>query len=195
MTEPINRLFFALWPNDAVRAASADAARQLRVRMQPGGYQSKPERYHLTLLFLGDHVTADREAAARQTASRVRSPPFSLRLDHAGSFRNPKIPWWLGSREPPAALQRLHDRLRDAMLQARVPVERMKFSPHLTIHRDAGAALPPTLIQAIDWQVQDFVLVRSRIDQSPVQYDILGRWPLDPDAPEDVAEPGQLSLL
>ena len=193
--EPANRLFFALWPDEATRDACAEAARQLRLRMQPRGAASVVARYHLTLLFLGDHVPEVAEAAARQAASRVRARPFTLRLDHAGSFRNREVPWWLGSREPPPALNVLYERLRETMLRARVPVQPMRFSPHLTIHRDAGLPLPPTLITPVDWPVSDFVLIRSRLGRGPVVYEELGRWPLDPAAPEPMPEPGQLDLL
>lgn len=190
----INRLFFALWPTDAVRSACADAARGLRMRMQPTGYLSKPDRYHITLLFLGDTVPAAKEAAARQAASLVRSPPFTLRLDHAGSFRNRQIPWWLGARELPAELERLYERLRDAMLRADVTPDRMKFVPHLTVVRDAGKPLPATPITPIEWKVEEFVLVRSRLDRNPVEYELIGRWPLTGVPDNSGPEPDQLAL-
>ncbi|SFF39291.1 2'-5' RNA ligase [Fontimonas thermophila] len=190
----INRLFFALWPSAAVRQACAEAARGLRMRMQPTGYLSPPDRYHITLLFLGDFVPADKEAAARQAASLVRSPPFALRLDQAGSFRNRAIPWWLGMRELPPQLERLHERLRDAMLRVGVTPDRMRFVPHLTVVRDAGKPLPPTPVTPIDWAVDEFVLVRSRLDRNPVEYELLGRWPLTGAPDEGAAAPDQLAL-
>lgn len=177
MLEP-NRLFFALWPDDATRSATHDAAKQLKVKMQPGGYLSNADRYHITLLFLGDFVAHEQEQLALQAASRVRSAPFVLRLDRAGSFKNAKIPWWLGPAEPPPELAQLYQALHAQLLEAKVLPERMKFVPHLTILRDAGQALPKTVIQPIDWRVQEFVLVRSRLDLKPMQYEILERWPL-----------------
>lgn len=193
--EPTNRLFFALWPDEFTRKACAEAARQLRLRMQPRGAPSTAARYHLTLLFLGDYVPEMVSAAARQAASLVRVRPFTLRLDHAGSFSNPQITWWLAPREPPPALRQLHDRLREAMLRAKVSVQPMRFSPHLTVHRNAGIPLPPTLIASIDWPVQEFVLVRSHPGPGPVRYEILETWPLDPQALDVVSGSGQLSLL
>lgn len=177
MLEP-NRLFFALWPTDAVRVAAHTVAKQLKVKNQPSGYLSALERHHITLLFLGDFVSAENEAAALKAAATVRSAPFTLRLDQAGSFRNAKIPWWLGPREMPEGLTQLHQCLHDALMAARVVPERMKFVPHLTILRDAGKALPVTPVPPLDWEVQEFVLVRSRLDLKPVQYELLGRWPL-----------------
>lgn len=148
------------------------------MRMQPGGYLSKPERYHLTLLFLGDAVPAREEAAAIDAAGRVRAAPFALQLDHAGSFRNRHIPWWLGTREPPPQLNQLYEKLREAMRRADVTIDRMRFAPHLTILRDAHLPLPQTPVAPIDWAVDGFVLVRSRLDLNPVEYEVIGRWPL-----------------
>ncbi|MEQ1440174.1 RNA 2',3'-cyclic phosphodiesterase [Fontimonas sp. SYSU GA230001] len=192
-----NRLFFALWPDDAVRAAIAEAARKLRMRMQPGGYLARPERYHLTLLFLGDAVPARDEAAAIAAAAQVRVAPFTLQLDHAGSFRNRHIPWWLGSHAPPAQLHELHDRLREVLRQADVSIDRMRFVPHLTILREARQPLPPTAIAPVEWPVTEFVLVRSRLDLNPVEYEVIGRWPLRPgDGAPPLADEstGQLAL-
>ncbi len=174
-----NRLFFALWPGDIVREASHQAARDLKLRMQPSGNLSSPARYHITLLFLGDQVPADKEAAALQAATTVRAAPFELRLDHAGSFRNPRqVPWWLGAREMPSGLQVLYERLREALGRAGVPPERMRFVPHLTILRDQKMILPTTAIKPIAWSVDEFVLIRSHVERQPAEYELLGRWPL-----------------
>ena len=179
MSTESNRLFFALWPGEAVREASHQAAKDLKLRMQPSGYLSSPARYHITLLFLGDQVPADKEAAALQAASGVRAAPFDLRLDHAGSFRNPRqVPWWLGAHEAPPGLQALYERLREAMARAGVTPERMRFAPHLTILRDPKMILPTTAIKPISWSVEEFVLIRSHVERQPVQYELLGRWPL-----------------
>ncbi len=178
----LNRLFFALWPDPAVRNACATASRELRVRPQPAGRASAAERYHLTLLFLGDRVSPAHEAAALQAASEVQAPLFLLRLDRAGSFRSGRaLPWWLGPSQTSASLDWLHERLREALQRAGVPVERMRFTPHLSILR-ADHALPPTPIAPIDWPVAEFVLIRSRLDLQPLRYELLGRWPLQADA-------------
>lgn len=191
----LNRLFFALWPDEAVRHACEAAARELRVKMQPAGYLSNPERYHMTLLFLGDTVSEEAEQAACQAAGRLKAPPFTLTLDIASSFRNKQVPWWLGPRETPAALTRFYERLNETMLAARVLPERMKFAPHLTILRDAQQPLPVTAIKPVAWPVQDFVLLRSRLDLKPVRYEIVGRWALDgaAEAPPPPSKP-QLDL-
>ncbi|MFT4047117.1 MAG: RNA 2',3'-cyclic phosphodiesterase [Solimonas sp.] len=192
-----NRLFFALWPGEAVRAACHAAARQLNLRLPSGGYLGAPERYHITLLFLGDHVPKPQEAAALRAAALVRAAPFTLTLDYASSFRNREIPWWLGARAEPQALSDFYGRLRDAVVQAGVSLERMRFVPHLTIVRNAKIALPPTPVEPIRWDVAEFALIRSRLDHKPVSYEVLGRWPLldGPEEPPAPASPSQLALF
>ena len=174
----LNRLFFALWPDDGVRNACAEATREVKLRAQPGGHLSAAERYHMTLLFLGDFVTAEQEALALKSAAQVKAEPFTLLLDYAGSFKNKQIPYWLGARNPPSALNGFYQALRETVTRAGVSLERMRFVPHLTILRDAQRPLADTPVKPISWEVKDFVLVRSNLNQRPISYDILGRWPL-----------------
>lgn len=179
MTSDYNRLFFALWPTDEVRAGSGQAARELKIRMQPSGRLIPADRHHVTVLYLGDRVTAEQEAAALRAAAEVQSAPFELKLDHAGSFRNPHgIPWWLGAREQPPELKALYETLRDAMSASGVTAERKRLTPHLTILYDPKLTLPVTTIKPIAWPVTEFVLIRSHIERKPTEYELLGRWPL-----------------
>lgn len=188
----LNRLFFAIWPDEAVRRACTETARELRLKMQPAGYLTNPERYHITLLFLGDTVPPEQERAAIEAAGRVRLAPFRFHLDVASSFRGKQGLWWLGTRENPPELTRLYEQLHEALMSIRVVPERMRFVPHLAVLREARKPLPPTAIGAIDWPVTHFVLVRSRLDLQPPHYEILERWPL---ASEPAGSPaGQLDL-
>jgi 2'-5' RNA ligase len=174
-----NRLFFALWPDDATRTALADAARNLHARLQPGGRLEKPERLHATLLFLGDAVPSQEEAAAMQAASLLRADPFTMTLDRAGTFsRNSKL-WWLGSSQPSREALALHDALRARLRTAGVSYDLKSFTPHVTFLRDAGKSLAPTPVEPIRWQADDFVLVRSQLHPQPAEYQVIGRWKLD----------------
>src|SRR3546814_14939731 len=67
--------------SDLVRRACHDAARELKVKLQPAGYASVPDRYHITMLFLGDQVSSAHEASALQAARLVRMAPFTLSSD------------------------------------------------------------------------------------------------------------------
>jgi RNA 2',3'-cyclic 3'-phosphodiesterase len=176
MPEP-NRLFFALAPPPEVRSRAAAVAKALRSEHRLGGRLRKPERYHMTLYFLGDHISAATEAAALQAAESVAAPAFHLRLDQAGSFRNREIPVWLGAGEMPAELAHLEQALRQALAQ--LAQERQpRFVPHLTVLREAERPLRVTAIEPIDWPVTDFVLIRSILHRQPAEYITMARFPL-----------------
>ena len=49
-----HRLFFALWPDPALRKRIATTVAGLERDNAPGGRRLNPDRYHLTLQFLGD---------------------------------------------------------------------------------------------------------------------------------------------
>ncbi len=184
MSAESNRLFFALWPTEAVRAQTQRAAADLKIRMQPTGRPVPIERYHVTLLFLGDQVAPEQQAAALRAADQLRAAPFKWTLEQANSFQTPNgYPWWLGPRETPPALRALYDTLRKAVAQSGVEIPRSRLTPHLTIRYEPRLALPPTAIQPIAWNVDEFVLIRSPLDGRSAEYELLGRWPLNA-APE-----------
>jgi RNA 2',3'-cyclic 3'-phosphodiesterase len=176
MPEP-NRLFFALWPHEALRARIAEQADALFQRRGLRGHPSRPARYHITLYFLGDAVPAAVEASARKAAARIEAPPFVLQLDQAGSFNNPQVPVWFGPSEIPAELAHLDQTLRRALKGLPVgPTPR--FKPHLTVMRDASPRLRPEPLQPIAWQVEEFVLIRSHLDKGRFRYEVLECYPL-----------------
>ncbi len=174
----LNRLFFALWPDDATRLRAHQAAGELQQRHRPGGYLIRPQRYHITLIFLGADVPAPDEEAALAAAATVRGEPFTLTLDRAGGFRNRKVPCWLGPERPPAALEQLYRKLCAALDAAGVTPERASFVPHLTVIRDARRTLPSTTIEPISWAIEEFVLIRSALQRQPPEYEVVARFPL-----------------
>lgn len=173
----MNRLFFALMPSEDVRHACRAAARDLMIRTQCDGKPVPPDNYHATIVFLGSSVTKEQEAGARQAASLMRGAPFSLTLDVAGSFPRANV-WWLGTRSAPEQLLAFRQELYQRISSLGLPLERSKFTPHVTVAR-SDKKLPPTMIKPIEWAVSDFVLMRSRLDKAPVTYDVIERWRLD----------------
>ena len=187
-----NRLFFALSPVEAVRNRVAATADFLCTQHTRGGRRIKPDRYHITLFFLGNHVPGPVEAAALKAAARIEAPPFTLRLDQAGSFRNKLVPVWLGPSELPAELVFLEQLMRKTfagLTQEQQP----RFVPHLTILREAEKPLRKEPIEPIDWPVREFVLIRSILHKPPRHYERLRSYPLrgGPLPPE----PKQFQLL
>lgn len=175
----VHRLFFALWPDDAVRAQMAEAARRLRARYAPRGRWLGGHRYHLTLQFLGDfdRLREDLVDDACRAAASVRSAAFDLPMDRAGSFRGSRV-WWLGCEHTPDGLRGLWSALGLALAKGHVSTRASHtLTPHVTLLRDAVETLSDTPIEPIVWPVREFVLIHSQLG-SRNAYDVLQRWPL-----------------
>jgi len=184
MTE-VDRLFFALWPDEAMRAQLGSAATHLRQKLRPEGRWVGTHRYHLTLHFLGDYPGLPEALTQRamEAAAAVRSPRFDLPIEQAGSFRNRSIPWWLGPSQSSAPLKQLWRALRDALQAHSVPYDtKLRLSPHVTVLRDATQVLAPTPVPLVTWPVESFALIHSHLGVDS-RYHILGTWPLSADVP------------
>jgi 2'-5' RNA ligase len=145
---------------------------------EPGGRPLKPDRYHVTLQFLGDFQPLPPQLRddALAAAATVQAHAFDLPLDGVGSFRGSNV-WWLGSETTPEGLRTLWDALGLALAKRRVPVKASGgFVPHLTVQRDVRRHVASTpLATPLPWRVREFVLIDSRQGRP---YDVLGRWPL-----------------
>ncbi len=179
MTE-IDRLFFALWPDEAVRAQLSAAATHLRQKLRPVGRWVGAHRYHLILHFLGDYDVLPVALAQRamEAAATVRTSRFDLALEEAASFRNRTIPWWLGPSQPSAPLRQLWRDLRDALVAHSVPYDtKLRLAPHVTVLRDATQFLAVTPVPPVKWPIDSFALIHSHLGVDS-QYRVLGTWPL-----------------
>lgn len=173
------RLFFALWPDDAVCDALAAAARPLLDACR--GRQIPKRNYHLTLAFLGgvadERLDAICAAAATVRASASASA-FDLELDVHGHWRGPRVAW-LGCSNPPVAAQTLADTLWTALAPIGFAPDPRPFRPHLTVLRGCRACEWPGPVSPVSWPVRDFALVRSETLPEGPRYSVLARWPLD----------------
>ena len=92
-------MFFALWPDDATRAAIVRATRE-PVRLSRRPARAK-DRLHVTVAFLGALTEAGLEIARGVPPIEVGA--FDLALDRLGAFANGGV-LWLGPRTVPPAL-------------------------------------------------------------------------------------------
>lgn len=191
MVQP-NRLFIALLPDPETRAAIFKAGRDLSIMLQPGGRPVREENLHLTLMFLGDTVSMDEQQAAIAAAERVALGPIALTLDHGATFAGNTSTWWLGSRSVSEPLLELRRQLHAAIVERKVPYDRQRFSPHVTIVRQAQSRLPSTNIKPIRWRCEAFSLMRSPLDEPGGIYETLATWPLEA---RTLMEAGQIPLL
>lgn len=168
------RLFFALWPDAAVRAALVEAARHVPVQ----GRAVDPADFHITLAFLGA-TDAARERCCREAADRLRAVPFTLTLDRAGHWPRPQVLWLAPAVHPPA-LHALATDLATALRGCGFQPEARPFQPHLTLARKVRRAVLPEAVRPVLWPVGDFVLVESGGGADGVRYAVRARWPLGP---------------
>ena len=97
------RLFFALWPDPAVREQLAKQQQHISGRRVPA------DNLHLTLAFLGVQprsLLPSLEAALDTLAL----PALQLTIDRLGYFSKPRIAW-AGPSTPPAALMSMQQGL------------------------------------------------------------------------------------
>ncbi|MDB5987493.1 MAG: 2-5 ligase [Nevskia sp.] len=166
------RFFFALWPGELVRTQLNAAA----ATIPPGSARAlrvKPERYHLTLAFLGA-LQPQQVEAAQKAGSAVAAAAFRLQLDTVGYFSGPRLAW-IGPQAAPSELLRLKAELDRELLHLGLPVERNQFQPHVSCLRGLDDA-PDAPSVSISWPIDEFVLMRSAIKDGVTIYKRIGRW-------------------
>ncbi len=128
------RLFFAVWPPEAVRTRLWRALAPLR-EAAPNVRWVPPERYHITLRFLGDVASPEVTRLTAAAEALASEPVFAARLTGAGTFPRRGVPrvYWVGVRAD--SLRLLRHRLDEALLTNGVRRSDDRFSPHLTIGR------------------------------------------------------------
>jgi len=168
------RVFFALWPDPATRNRIAQHGLELAVRAD--GRATAATALHMTLVFVGA-VPIDSLASISEAADSVRVPNFVLSLDRLGTWRGNGIGWLAPSHVPDAALQ-LSENLRIALRERGIAFDAKNFKAHVTIVRKLARPAAMELVAAIEWNVQEFVLMRSRLAAEGARYERVGQWTL-----------------
>ncbi len=172
--EATQRLFFALWPNEEVRAALDEASQSLlgkRVKRIPA------PNLHITLAFAGS-VTASVRHCLEEAAGNLTLAPFDLILDHTGYWRRPRIAW-MGPTHVPPALWSLIGGLRTVFEACGLQVETRPYQPHVTLARKISRLANDTPIAPVPWSIRSFSLVESVNTPSGVSYQRLVTWTLE----------------
>ncbi len=169
------RLFFALWPEPHIRSQLAQAAALIPPGDAPNAWRVKPERYHLTLEFLGE-LDALRIEAALRAGDAVQASGFTLRLDTVGHFSGANVAW-IGPAQCPAPLAALKAALDRELLHHALPVATVAYVPHVTSLRGVREA-PDAPAPEIHWAIREFVLIRNSSASGRSRYTVLRRWAL-----------------
>lgn len=171
------RLFFALWPPEAVREQLA-----AEVQSHAALGRAIPARnLHVTAVFLGA-VPEDRVALVRETARSAQKLTFDgkfmLHLGRVEFWRRSHLVCLVAEQTPPqllALVASLQAGLRERGFGLR---EHEEFRPHVTLVRDVTRGPAGDAIATVQWPVESFALVESQVGQRGSQYTVLEDWRL-----------------
>ncbi|MBS0376230.1 MAG: RNA 2',3'-cyclic phosphodiesterase [Proteobacteria bacterium] len=180
MSDPraTRRVFFALWPGEALRIAAGDAF--AAAIAAAGGRAVPPENLHVTLEFLGA-VPVARLGELEAIGAAVRLPAAELVLDRlAGWSRGEALVALAG--DVPVALAALQSDLRNALRERGFRVDSRAFRPHLTLARKLRAPFTAAACTPLRWPCATLALVASEPHPGGSRYQPLGLWPPAHDA-------------
>ena len=169
----MKRLFFALWPDNRVRARLVQQARRLSIN---SGQPVPPENFHITLVFLGN-VEEQAIPTLAGAAEGLRIPDFPLQLDHCGWWKRMKCAW-LAPASTPEPLLELVKQLNRLSRMTGLSIEERDYRPHVTLARKLTRPLMARTFEPIYWDVREFYLVESVTYETGARYRPLQRWPL-----------------
>ena len=167
------RLFFALWPTDAVRA-------QLDAQVQAHAELGRPiaaRNLHITTVFLGA-VPAGRVDFVTAAAKLTHSGKFLLHLERVEFWRRSQLICLMAGRTPPELLS-IVDGLSAELRQRGFELRgHDTFRPHVTLVRDVVRGPAAAGVAPVQWPVESFVLVESKVGQRGSEYTVLEEWRL-----------------
>jgi len=176
MNEAANteRMFFAIWPDQAVSELLETAGKKLHETCR--GRITRRETIHITLAFLGE-VEVSRLNELLSMAGEVNATSFSLDLTKFGCWRHNRIAWVAPEVTPPALTDLASD-LSEKLKAVGFKLDSRPYVPHITLFRKAECREALPVIDAIQWNVSEFVLVKSVLSNAGSAYEVVGRWPL-----------------
>lgn len=185
--ESVRRLFFALWPDEAMRQAMALATRE--AALASGSRPVPAGNLHVTLAFLGS-VPARRVPQLGVIAHRAATPcdgsvtppgnepPIELVFEHLEHWRAAHLLCAVPS-EPSARVVALVHRLQGLLTEGGfAPDLKSPFRPHVTLARKIYRSPRMRDMQRVAWRFTDFALLDSRTLPEGAVYTVLEKFSL-----------------
>lgn len=166
------RLFFALWPTTKLR--DAIHAEAVACGQAYGGRVMRKETLHMTLLFLGD-VPQTQVVKLVGQVSAMQKPAFAFQLTQRRCWRHNRIAY-LGVDLQIDPLERLVLQLVNAAENAGVECDKRGFTPHVTLLRKMEHPCESKPVALPIWNVTDFTLVESVLDEGGAYYRNVHAW-------------------
>ena len=167
------RLFFAAAPDAATRGRIAAAAGVMPsaadARRVPDG------NYHVTLAFVGETASA-LVPVLREIGGAQRSHRFTLRFDAYEYWPKPEVVV-AAARVIPPALEQLWHRLHSELALHQWVLEPKRLRPHVTLARQVSRAPVLPTMEAFEWTVSEFSLMRSQRG-ARAAYTVVDTWVL-----------------
>jgi 2'-5' RNA ligase len=183
--EPAHRLFFALWPDEAMRQAMALATR--KAARTSGGRPVPAANLHITLAFLGS--VPERQlprlgAIARRAASHYGTAPppadeprIELAFEHLEYWRDAHLLCAVPA-EPPARVAGLARGLQGLLNEGGFAPDLKPFRPHVTVARKVSRPGPADRIHPVTWRFTELALVESRTLPQGALYSVVESYAL-----------------
>lgn len=170
----LHRVFFALWPD-------ADIRQKIQKQIypifdHPQGRKVPKHNWHITLAFLGN-VSDDVYTCIQQQADMVSGTSFEINLDTIGHWSRPKVAW-LGCNTKPQAIDTLVSSLNEQLFKCGYTPEFKTFQPHMTLMRKVTRKPKSFSFKSVTWEVKQFVLVESHVDNTGSTYKVIKKWKL-----------------
>ena len=185
--EATRRLFFALWPDDEMREAMAQATR--KAARASGGRPVPMANLHVTLAFLGS-VPERRRPELAEVVRRVAQTPSSA-LASASSLRGTlelvfdHLEHWRAAHvlcaspaEPPAPVAALARDLQDRLIASGFAPDLKPFRPHVTVVRKVLRPGPLGKMHPVVWRFGELALVESRTLPEGALYSVVESYSL-----------------
>lgn len=174
-----HRLFFSLWPHQALRETLSTHAAQLRKQLDANPAPVASHHLHLTLLFIGQVDDPAQVETLIDATHALRIPPFTIQLSRCGCFALRRPLLWIGPDSVPAPMRTLHQGLKNIAIRQNLLRSASRWRPHVTLFRRLNQA-PKNLpvYQLPPWPVDQFTLVNSAPGAKGPDYQILARFSL-----------------
>ena len=179
-SEPTQRLFFALWPQEEERTALVHAtAKAVR---HSGGRAVLPANLHVTLAFLGG-VPQRRVPEVRKLASRAaadclqQQQPLELRFEKLAHWPRQQILCAVAAEEDTVA-STIAAALKDAAAATGFTPDLKPFRAHVTLARKVAHAPSERALRETLWRFDGFALIDSRTESGGPVYSVLESYPL-----------------